>query len=238
MSERSASWQPASEFRLTRIADDLWIARQPLAFYGFRMTTCMTVCRLGNGSLWVHSPIAPTPELLADLAALGKVSHIVAPNRMHHLYAQDFLAASPGATLYVAPGLADKNPVFARHPPIPQQAAPWAADIDAAFIAGNSELNETVFFHRPSRSLILTDLAVRIGPWDAFATRCYARLNGCYDRFGLSFVLKRFFRDREAARASLQAVFAWDFERIVPAHGPVISGNARSSMESAFAWLR
>lgn len=238
MTDRSASWSPASEFRLTRLADDIWIARQPLVFYGFRMTTCMTVCRLGNGTLWVHSPIAPTPELLAELAPLGSVRHIVAPNRLHHLHALDFLAASPGATLYVAPGLADKNPAFASHPPVPPRAAPWAADIDSVFIEGNSELNETVFFHQPSRSLVITDLAVHIGPWDSFGTRTYARLNGFYDRFGLSFLLKRFFRDRDAARASLQRVLAWDFERIVPAHGPVIAADARSRLESAFAWLR
>lgn len=229
---------PLQELTLTPVAPALWLARHPLSFYGFKMLTCMTVVRLSDGSLWVHSPIPPTPGLMAGLAALGPVRHIVAPNRLHHLYALDFLAACPGATLYVAPGLTDKNPAFARYPAIPPaREAPWKGDIDAVFVEGNAELNETVFFHSVSRSLILTDLAVHIGPWDAFATRLYARLNGFYDRFGLSFLLKRFFKDREAARASLQRILAWDFERIVIAHGPVVADHPRERLRLAFAWL-
>lgn len=239
MPNPATHWSPADEFALTPLAHDIWIARNPLVFYGFRMTTCMTVCRLADGALWVHSPIPPSPTLLGALCPLGSPRHIVAPNRLHHLHALAFLAAFPTATLYVAPGLTDKNPAFAAHPQIPPDGAPaWREDIDSVFIEGNSELNETVFFHRKSRSLIITDLAVHIGPWDSFGTRTYARLNGFYDRFGLSFLLKRFFRDRDAARGSLARVLAWDFDCVVPAHGPVIRANAREQFERAFDWLR
>lgn len=231
-------WQPGSEFQLTPVAQDIWLARHPLSFYGFPMVTCMTVVRLGNGDLWVHSPIPLSKPLLRNLEALGPVRHIVAPNRLHHLYAQACLASHPQATLYVAPGLPDKNPALAEFPLIPApEAAPWHADIDQIFVAGNTELNETVFFHQPSSSLIMTDLAVYLGPWDALPTRLYARLNGCYNRFGHSFMLRHFFKDRQASRAAVEHMLNWDFERIIPAHGPRIETDARHHFLKAFAWL-
>lgn len=220
------------------MAHDLWIARHPLVFYGFKMVTCMSVVRLTSGGLWVHSPIPIQGEVKQQLDALGQVAHIVAPNRLHHLYALACLNQYPSARLYAAVNLASKNAEFGRFPAIPAGAsAPWSEAVDSVFVEGNPELNETVFFHRPSRTLIITDLAVHLGPWDAFATRTYARINGCYDRFGHSFLLKRFFRDRKAARRSLRKILEWDFQRIVLAHGPVIDRDARAAFEDAFSWL-
>ena len=41
----------------------------------------MTVARLGDGTLLVVSPVAPTPEALRLLSALGgEVAHIVLPS--------------------------------------------------------------------------------------------------------------------------------------------------------------
>jgi hypothetical protein len=238
MTDNDMMWKPESEFRLTEIAENLWVARHPLTFFGFKMVTCMTVVRLPSGGLWLHSPIPLGAELTAALAALGPVEYIVAPNRMHHLYALDCARQYPAARLYVAPGLAGKNAAFADFPVIPAGSeAPWAAAIDSVFVEGNPELNETVFFHRQSRYLVITDLAVHTGPWDSFGTRMYARLTGAYGRFGHSSVLKKFFKDREAARRSLQAIAQWPMEGIVLAHGPVIRRDARAALEGAFAWL-
>ncbi|ANQ85805.1 hypothetical protein dqs_2776 [Azoarcus olearius] len=238
MASEHAAWNPAAEFELTQLAPDIWIARHPLSFFGFRMTTCMTVVRLPSGGVWLHSPIPLQGGLKAAVDALGPVQFVVAPNRLHHLYALAAMEQYPQARLFVAPGLTDKNPAFAPHPPLPEAAvAPWADSIDAVFVAGNSELNETVFFHRPSRTLVITDLAVFLGSWDAFATRLYARINGCYNRFGHSFLLRRFFRDVPAARRSVQAMLEWPIERIVMAHGPVLRRDARARLREAFAWL-
>jgi Domain of unknown function (DUF4336) len=52
-------------------AADVWLAAAPLSFLGLRIGTRMTVVRLASGDLWVHSPIALTPELRAAVDALG-----------------------------------------------------------------------------------------------------------------------------------------------------------------------
>lgn len=232
-------WRPESEFELSRVAPDVWIARHPLVFYGFKMVTCMTIVRLGSGKLWVHSPVPLGQALGSAIDALGAVEYIVAPNRLHHLYAIDCASRYPLARLYVAPDLTAKNPAFANFPVIPTgSASPWIEDIDSVFVDGNAELNETVFLHRASGTLIITDLAVFLGPWDSLGIRLYARINGCYNRLGLSFLLKKFFRNRDAAHASIQRIAGWPFERIVLAHGPVIENHAHEAFDAAFEWLQ
>ena len=231
-------WQPSQQFALTVVADNLWLARQPVVFYGFNMVTCMSIVRCPSGQLFVHSPIALTLEMASQIAALGNVSWVVAPNRLHHLHALSSLQLFPEAKLFVAPGLVGKNPAFSGYPIIPTGShAPWADAIDSVFVEGNTELNETVFFHRESRTLLITDLAVFLGPWDSFGTRSYARLNRCYHRFGHSFLLKTFFRDKDVTRRSFAQVMAWDFTRIVLAHGPVIETDAKAAFAAAFSWL-
>ncbi|SMB21047.1 conserved protein of unknown function [Sterolibacterium denitrificans] len=222
---------------LTPVAQDLWTAHHPMRLLGMPMTAAMTVVRLAH-RLWIHSPIPLPAALRGELDALGAAAWAVAPNRHHHLFALDFLAAYPAAQLFIAPRLVTKVAGLAGFPTIPTDAsAPWHGAIDGLLIEGNSEMSETVFFHRPSKSLIVSDLGVHFGPWNAGMTQLYARLNGCHGRFGQTLLLKLPYRDKAAARASLQRVLAWDFERIVPAHGPVIENGAHAAFEQAFAWL-
>jgi hypothetical protein len=53
--------------------------RLPLPF-----TTRMTVVRLGNGDLFLHSPIAYDAALSDELASIGRVRHLVSPNQFHY----------------------------------------------------------------------------------------------------------------------------------------------------------
>ena len=46
----------------------------------------MTVVRLADGGLWCHSPIAPAPELFAQIDALDEVRHLVSPNKIHYAH--------------------------------------------------------------------------------------------------------------------------------------------------------
>jgi hypothetical protein len=44
-------------------------------------------------------------------------------------------------------------------------------------------------------------------------------------------------RDRKAARASLERVLQWDFDRIIMAHGEVLQSGGKTAMQKAFRWL-
>ena len=44
-------------------------------------------------------------------------------------------------------------------------------------------------------------------------------------------------RDRAAARASLQAILAWDIDRVVVAHGDVLETGGCAALARGYAWL-
>ena len=46
---------------LTPFAEGVWLSTAPVEFIGMRLTATMTVLRLGDGSLLLHSPVAMTP---------------------------------------------------------------------------------------------------------------------------------------------------------------------------------
>lgn len=60
--------------------ESIWIEQAPVSFLGLRLTAAMTVVRLADGALLLHSPVALTPERRAQVDGLGPVRHLYAPN--------------------------------------------------------------------------------------------------------------------------------------------------------------
>ena len=44
-------------------------------------------------------------------------------------------------------------------------------------------------------------------------------------------------RDRAAARASLEKILAWDFERVTVTHGSVLEHGGREALRKSYEWL-
>ena len=66
---------------LKPVGDDIWIVDGPsIKFYKLPFTTRMTVVRLQNGDIWVHSPTKICGDLKDQIDALGPVRHLIAPN--------------------------------------------------------------------------------------------------------------------------------------------------------------
>jgi hypothetical protein len=205
---------------LTEVAPGLWSAIHLLRLpAGVRMPARMTVVRLGDGGLVVHSPIPADDELAAAIAALGPVRQVVAPNRIHHLFVAPFLQRFPGASLLGAPGLPAKRPDLTFAGTL-DGTAPWP-ELAQTTIDGAPKIGEVVFFHRPSRSLIVTDLLFNVTRPASFSTGLLMRAMGNYRRLAGSRIWRFQVRDRAAFRTSLDRVLAWDFVRILPGHGEV-----------------
>jgi hypothetical protein len=224
---------------LRTLAPELWVAERPQRFLGVELGTRMTVVRLRDGGLWVHSPVAPDPGLRAAVHALGPVRFVVAPNRFHHLFVGAWAEAHPDAELHAAPGLPEKRRDLAFHallgdaPP-----AGWKEDLDQVWVRGAPIANEVVFLHRASRTLIVADLAFHFGPEQPFATRLAARLLGAYGRLGPTrFERYLLFSDRAAARRAFDRIGAWDFERVVVAHGAIQERGGKEALLHSYAWL-
>lgn len=223
---------------LEELAPDLWVARRPQRFYGLEVGARMTGVRLADGSLWLHSPLRLDAGLRRALDALGPVRFVVAPNRVHHLYAGEVRRHYPEARLWVGPGVEKKRPDLEYEALLGDEAPPeWRGQIDQIFFAGRPYENEVVFFHRASRTLILCDLAFNFGPQMPWATRLVARVLGNYRHFGPSRFDPLLIRDRAAARASMERILTWEFDRVILAHGDVFETGGREALREGYGWL-
>jgi len=145
----------------------------------------MTVVRLRDGSLWVHSPISPTRDLINELQKLGTVRYVLAPNKSHHLFFLAFLNAHPAAQGFIATGLEAKRPDLSRFPHISGQV-PWSSEIQGFFIEGLPILNETVWFHIDTGTLVVTDLLFCFAETNRGIAALVSKLLGVRGTLGMS----------------------------------------------------
>lgn len=229
------------------VAPGLWIVDGPeirFAYLGLSLPfpTRMTVVRLPDGGLWLHSPTRPGESLIEHLGALGPVRYLVAPNTLHYWWIPEWQERFPEVELHAAPGLERS----ARRPLPPRrvlgQAPPaaWAATLDQVLVQGDL-LTEVDFFHRPSRTLILTDLIENFEPGRVRSRfyRWLLRVAGAADPDGrapLDMQLT-FLRHRRAVRAAAERMIAWGPERIVIAHGRWYEADATAELRRAFRWV-
>ncbi len=224
---------------LRALDEGIWVAEQPLRFLGIEVGARMTLIRLADGRLLVHSPIRPAPERLAAVRALGEVAALVAPNRFHHLFVADWLAACPGARLFLAPGLdAKRGDLAANAGILSDEPDPlWQGQLEQVVVRGLPMVNEVVFFHRASATLVATDLAFHLGAEAPSATRLFIRLTGRFGELAPTLVERLLTRDRAAFRASLERILAWPFERVIVAHGTILERDGRRALARGYDWL-
>ncbi|MCA9668341.1 MAG: DUF4336 domain-containing protein [Myxococcales bacterium] len=221
------------------ICDGLWELADELSVMGMRFPLRMTIVALGEGELLLHSPVRIDDDAAREIAELGRVTDIVAPSMLHHVHAGAARERYPEAKLHGAPGLAKKradltfDSTLGGEPP-----ASWRGVLDQRLVEGCPKVNEVAFFHRPSRTVLLTDLVFHILEPRGWFTRLMMRLVGAYKRFVQSKLWRRFTKDREAARASVEAILSWDIERVVMCHGVIVDDNAKARLTEALWWMR
>ncbi len=224
---------------LTPITEGLWHDQFDLIIPPrLHMRGRMVVARLADGRLWVWSPIPMSDALAQQLEALGPVGHVVAPNALHHLHFAGAVARFPRAERWIAPALATKRPDLEGCQPLGDAPpAAWAADFDQHRVAGAPKLDEVVFFHRASRSLVVTDLVFNVQQVQGWVTGLVLRMVGAHKRLAQSRAMRMLVRDRAAAAASARTILGWGFERIVMAHGEIVEHDARARMTEALRWM-
>lgn len=229
---------------LRQLAPDLWTSQMPFAKAGFEMGARMTVVRLpeddlAGGGLWVHSPTELSPFLKKQVDALGEVRHVVTPTRHHHAHLWQWAQAFPDATVWGAPGLDSATAKTKLHDTLDDSPrGAWNRVLDQTRIKGNMLDNEIVFFHLPSRTLIVADLCFNIPSRNAsLMTKVAAKSLGVLDELSPSRAFKVATSDKEALRASIRRILDWDFDRIILSHGENVEMNGKAKLRLAFTWL-
>ena len=228
---------------LHQVGREIWVYEGTVVnLYGFPFSTRMTVVRLGNGALWVHSPEKLNDKLQWELSELGEVRFLIAPNKLHHLFLQEWIAAYPRALKYAAPGLARKRNDIEFDGDLrntPEEA--WKEEIAQTIFRGSPAMEEVVFYHQLSKTLIVTDLVENFHPdtlnwWQ----RRLASLAGILypaGRMPIDWRLTFLFGSKEQARQSLHTILAWEAENIILSHGECVFGDGNAFVKKSFSWL-
>lgn len=233
------------------VADGLWVVDGPIirmqypGFGSMPFTTRMAIARLADGGLWVWSPTEPSPALFAQVDAMGEVRHLVSPNFIHYAHIGAWKDRYPHALAWASPGVRERarkmdvDVTFDRDlgdaPP-----AEWATEIDQLVFRGSRMLEEVVFFHRASRTLVLADLIENFEPGKlGFFERLLTRLGGVTDPDGKapSDLRMTFVGRHDQARRSFDRMMAWSPERVVIAHGRWYERDGERELRRAFRWI-
>ena len=225
--------------QLQSLAQGLWTISHPFAAGGVHFGTRTTVVAVREGLVLI-SPGPLNDEAVGELAEIGEVVGLIAPNLMHHLFLERAQSLYPQARTWIAPGLDAKRPELLYDEVLQAKLADlWSGEMEQIQVGGMPKLNETVFFHNSSQTLILTDLAFNFRSCEHPPTRWMLRLNNAWKRFGPTRLLRYFFlRDQKEFAVDLAGILQWPFERVIVAHGEVLESGGRDALREGYSWIR
>lgn len=225
------------------LANNIWIIDgECVQFLGLPFSTRMTIIRLENGDIWVHSPIKLTSNVKEQLNTLGKVTYLIAPNHLHHLFLTDWIRDYPDAEVYGTNEVIKKRDDIAFTASLNcKQRWPWQADVEQELFSGSPLMEECVFYHKSSGTLIVTDLIENFsGTNFNYWQRTVAKWVGILAPNGKTPLDWRlsFMFGKAKARRHFKKIVSWEPKRIVMAHGKIIRENASNFLAESFKWLQ
>lgn len=211
---------------------NLWVNETPFRLFGADFGNRMTVIRLENGELLIHSPTKLDRSVVKEISGLGKVSHIVTPNNFHGLFAEECCNEFKGARYFSAKDDA-KGASSIEDLAVEIQSL----GVEIIRLEGADKVNEYAFVHNATSSLILTDIAFNIPPNVSLWSKVFFSLNGALAKFGPSRLMKSMITDQQALKGSIDKILLRDIERIIVSHGDIVESEARETLKAAFSWL-
>ena len=229
---------------LTAIDEGLWTVDGPCVSYTFAGITIpcptrMTIFTDGSGGMMIHSPTAFDAELADAIAQLGRVSGIIAPNSFHFLNLNTWADHFRGASIFATPVMPAKAGLPHRTQTFGNGALCATTDVQ---IADGGAWTEGVFFHKPSGSVIFTDLVQNFE---------LSRVTGALTKFMLwsggatgnppsaSIEMRLaaiFAGKRKTLRNDFNAIKAWKPKRALITHGQQPQDPADVVLDQGFAW--
>lgn len=230
---------------LDEFAPNLWIMEgQCVNFHGFDYPTRSVVVRLENGDIWVWSPIKMTEKLAQAVEALGPVRHLVSPNKIHHLFLSEWQQRFPGALLWGPDSTIKKRDDLDFQKPLNAESPrPWSEEFEQFHVQGSIAMDEVLFLHKPSKTLIVADFSENFGhdflkknwkvwqhwlacAWGITEGKGYAPLD-----WRMSFF------QRTKLRQMRNQLLSRDIENVVMAHGLLQRTNGNAYLEQSLRWI-
>ena len=230
---------------LFNFGKNIWIVEGDIVnFFGFPYPTRSVVVKLASGDLWVWSPVALTDKLKTELEVLGPVRHLISPNKLHHLYLQDWIKEFPDVQVWGPESTVKKRKDLIFQVPLTdEEPSSWKDEIDQYWINGSFFIDEMIFFHKESKTAILADLSQNFSEdflkkhW-SWWKRIFAQMWGITEAKGLAPLEMRLTWYKKSGDSSrLKRLIAQNPENVIMAHGECLKGGGMEFMPRSFRWL-
>jgi hypothetical protein len=192
---------------MEKLAEDVWLLRYPLKLLGADIGRNVTLLRLDNGRLVIHSSGPFTPGEVAAVRRVGQPSWLVEAMLRHDTYAREGLTAFPGVPYLAPEGFGEEI----SYPTLPLFPAPadWAGQVQVLELEGVPSMRETVMLHVASGTLIVADLAMNFPPdqtvWQELLLKIAV---GKHHSPGISRAFKLMVKDEAALKASIATMMS------------------------------
>lgn len=193
----------------------------------------MPMMQLPVRSVYVPLPnkgvlISPGSCLEMDqLRTLPNVTDVVAPNLFHCTGIPQASRLFPDARRWGAPGVKKEKPKILWTDELELNHWSYQKELPMVILQGMPKVNEVIFLHPESKSLIVTDLCFNMKNVRGIGAWIILHLFGTYQKLAVSKFFMRFVDDRVAFEQSLKEVMALDFDNVIMSHGENIIGDGK-----------
>jgi len=212
----------------------IWLKEYPIKYAGTQFNSRMSIIRLKNDNLFIHSPCDIDENLKNQINKLGKVEYIVAPGYYHYFYVVSAQQAFPETETFICPGIERKLPLLKFDWILGDRTdVRLLEDFDQVLVRGNKYIWEVAFFHKETKTLFLVDLIENFTDktkgvswslklWWKLIFHMWENPKPAPEyQFG--------WKNKDAARNSLKKILHWDFEKIIISHGDIIEQRAKET---------
>ena len=229
---RLKTYRPKMLF--TELDQNLWIA--PYHSKGLLRFPAKTIAIKLGANLAVFSPGPWSAEAQAQLESFGNIRWLVAPNSFHHLFYEEWTAKLPQVETWGPLALAEKEKSlhFTHLWPVEN---PWGSDLEIFLLEGMPKVQERLIYHKPSGSLIVTDLFFNLHQVDHTATRMAIKAFGAFGKLVTSNLIKKLIKDQVAFKTSLEPVLKLEPKRLIMSHGDIIEEDAPARLREVLDWV-
>lgn len=186
--------------------------------------------------------ISPGSKIkIEEYQKLTNVTDLVAPSLFHTGGIPKACSIFKNAKVWGPSGANEAKPLIPWTNTLNIDNWPYQAELQLIPLLGMPKINEVLFVHVPSKSLILADLAFNMSGQNGFGPWLILNLFGTYNKFAVSRFFLKFVEDKSAFESSLAELFKLNFDQIIVSHGKIIRSEGKALLKGAlqergFSW--
>lgn len=170
-----------------------------------------------------------------QLKALPLVTDIVAPSLFHGGGVIKASGIYPKAQLWGPQGIAKRKPQVNWAKELLPTQWPWQEEFTLLPIEGMPHVNECVFVHKGSRTLIVADLCFNLTGYHNLGAKLILSAFGTLNRFGTSRFFTAQIKNKDLFLQSIKKLFTHDFDALIVSHGLNVESGAKELLQRSLA---